>query len=335
MSPTTVPGLANVREISAGYEHTCALTADGAVWCWGSNSNGQLGVAPPNEGKAVIAGEVTVYDCGATGCGPPEGTAPKPESRATPVRTAIAHAKHLSAGSFHTCAIVETDVVDCWGSNGNGELGGGPPVESHSAPQRVVGLEHVVQVAASKDFTCALSASEGVRCWGGTSHTTFPTLKDVVQIATKFDATCALLKDGDVWCWGINDVGQLGDGTHARRAGPTKVINLGEQTEIAVGMSHACARGKDSLVRCWGQNYHDELGDDRQQGGLGNRSQPDLVPELGEASALYAGFTHTCATMKDRSIRCWGDGGSGQLGNGAPILRSWDVRPHSFQVVQQ
>ena len=111
-SPVTVTGIANATAISAGFSHTCALLGDGSIRCWGDNGEGQLG----------------------------DGTRIR---RVTPVAVTGLHAPALtvSAGSAaHTCAVLETGGVDCWGLNNDGQLGDGTFGTNRLTPVAVVGL---------------------------------------------------------------------------------------------------------------------------------------------------------------------------------------------------
>jgi alpha-tubulin suppressor-like RCC1 family protein len=93
----------------------------------------------------------------------------------------------LSAGSSHTCAVVESGDVFCWGRNLYGQLGDGTLTQRETTPVQVSGLTGVSELGA------------------GLWH------------------TCALTEAGEVFCWGHNDHGQLGDGTTTDRARPVKL----------------------------------------------------------------------------------------------------------------
>lgn len=126
-----------VRAIAAGKDHTCALTADGQVKCWGSNAHGQLGDG------SIIDQNIPVTVKGLTNV------------------TAIA------AGAWHTCALTATGGVKCWGENSDGRLGDGTTI-NHNTLVDVAGLSKgIVAIAAGGGgHTCALTAQGGVKCWG-------------------------------------------------------------------------------------------------------------------------------------------------------------------------
>lgn len=130
----------------------------------------------------------------------------------------------ITAGKYHTCALLEDETVRCWGYNAYGQLGDGSTTDS-TTPVPVSGLSGAAQIAA------------------GTNH------------------TCALLEDGTARCWGQNNNGQLGDGSTVHRTTPVAVIGLSGATQVAAGINHTCAVLEDGTVLCWGGNHNGQLGD--------------------------------------------------------------------------
>ena len=151
-APVDVIGLSTgVLAVSAGANHTCALTAAGGVKCWGYNGYGQLGNG--NYGNA-------------------------PQSTPVGVSGLSIGVSAISSGVFHTCALTTVGGVKCWGDNGAGELGNGTNSGPQSCayepcsttPVDATGLASgVAAVSAGNGRTCALTTAAGVKCWGGTS----------------------------------------------------------------------------------------------------------------------------------------------------------------------
>src|SRR5262245_32478273 len=169
----------------------------------------------------------------------------------------------LSAGLSHTCAILVSSDVVCWGENADGQLGDGSTTR-HNTPVRVRGLEEgVIAIGAGGDFTCAL------------------------------------VEAGTVRCWGSNAEGQLGDGSGADSHSPVMVAGLmGAVTAIAVGGSHACALTESGGVFCWGHNNAGQVG-----GSESRYYSAHALPELsGGVIAIAAGWSHTCALTESKKV---------------------------------
>ena len=144
--------------------------------------------------------------------------------------------------------------------------------------------------------------------------------------------TCAILDDGDLKCWGFGDYGQLGQGNRDNLGdGPGEmgdalaVVDLGfdrSAIQITAGAYHTCALLDNYTVKCWGegrngalgQGSRDNIGDD--PGEMGDALAPIDLGTRRTAKSIFAGQYHTCAVLDDESIKCWGYGGNGRLGQG-------------------
>jgi len=189
-----VPGVVNAIAVAAGDEHSCAVQQDGRLLCWGDNHFGQLGHGiaehhffPPRPvplaGKALSVSAGRRHTCallddrtvqcwgngfeGQLGDGltkdsltPVRVVAPEPGSGTSPLE----HVAAITAGSQHTCALLENGKVYCWGSNALGQLG---RAEGKIAARPVFsGLTDVVAVAAGGWHTCAIRAGGVTTCVG-------------------------------------------------------------------------------------------------------------------------------------------------------------------------
>jgi len=198
--PVDVSGLTSgVASVSAGGNHSCAVTTTGGAKCWGFNAFGELGDNSNTNRKVPV----NVF-------GLTSGVAA------------------ISAGGTHTCALTTTGGVKCWGDNASGELGNGSNINS-KIPVDVTGLTSgVAAVSAGTDHTCALTTTGGVKCWGsdvsgelgdGTNTDSNVPVdvsglsSGVTAVSAGTDHTCALAALGALKCWGSNASGQLGDGT--------------------------------------------------------------------------------------------------------------------------
>jgi alpha-tubulin suppressor-like RCC1 family protein len=300
-----VAGVSGAVAVVAGDAHACALLGTGKVRCWGSHGNGQLGLGSAADSAPHFAAAEVVG-----------------------ISTAVA----ISAGALHTCAVLASGAVQCWGLNSSGQLGDGTNIQ-RIAPANVEGLSGIIAVRAGLNFTCALTQGGLVKCWGansngqlgnGTTASLVP--RNVAGVSAVTELTAAalgqfaavVLADGTAQAWGLNTYGQLGDGTTTFRPQAVGVMGLKAATSIRAGAYHACARLGDGSVKCWGYNYYGQLGDTTTT----NRTLPVAAAEVSSATQLATGNNHTCAALQDGSLKCWGQNGFGQLGNETSINAS-------------
>lgn len=308
-----------VTQVVAGGMHSCALTTDGAVRCWGDNRFGQLG-STANSGT--------------------ESPNPSPLAVQGLDNNVVA----ITAGGSHTCALTMAGAVRCWGLNNYGQLGSitnSGAYTPNPIPLNVQGLnDGIVAIAAGRHNTCALTSGGTVRCWGwnyygqigGTANNgtgeANPVPFDVqglhsgaVAIAVGSGQTCALTTTAEVRCWGSNSSGELGttvnSGTFNPNPSPLEVQGLDSGvTAIAAGDAHTCALTATGEVRCWGGNYSGQLGNLANYETNNPNATPLEVQGIGgEVVAITAGAKHTCAqSTVGPPVRCWGYNHYGQLG---------------------
>jgi alpha-tubulin suppressor-like RCC1 family protein len=320
--------LRDIRQVEAGWSHTCALTVDGRVLCWGPDSSIPFVVPELGPGvKAIKAG--ADHTCAITASGDVACWG----RRGTPTRVAGLNetATTLAAGYAHTCALLATDVVKCWGSNTQGQLGDGTTID-RTIPVTVGSLgTDVVAISAAYDNSCALLGSGVVKCWGengwgqvgdGTTVnrsapvTVTGLAAGIAAIDVGYSHTCAITGDGKVQCWGNNGAGQLGDGTQNSSSTPVSVIGLATSAKaVSAGAAFTCSITDNDAVFCWGDNSRAALGTDQPF----LSTAPVSIAALGSSVAqLSTGWNHACAVMKAGTVICWGENGGGQLGIGLP-----------------
>ena len=345
---------APVTAIALGLEHSCAILDGGRVKCWGANDYGQLGLGdkaerggdskdmgaslpvvdlgPGRTAKAVAVavnhtcalldndrvkcwgrnfGNLGYGDTNERGSTPGTMGANLPYVDLGPGRTV----KSLSAGAAHTCALLDTNEVKCWGLNNLGQLGIGSTLLRGDGPN---------QMGAS---LLAVDLGPG---------------RTVKSLVAGYTHNCVILDTDAVKCWGANSNGNLGIGSASLGMGdapnelgnklPTADLGSGRVAKLlAASEVHSCAVLDDDTLKCWGGNFDWQLGlgDTLSRGDAPNEmgnSLPTVYLGVGLA-ATAAGRYHTCAVISSGLLKCWGDNAAGQLGLGDTIDRGTPFNP--------
>lgn len=294
--------MAGAAQISSGDMDTCAITFAGGLKCWGANGYGQLG-----DGTTI--------------------------TRSVPVDVLglSSGVSEVSAGWYHTCALMSYGSVKCWGWNAWGQVGDGSHGNAYSSPANVSNLSGVIQISAGAEHSCALMNYGGVKCWGDNYYGELGdgswvdryTPVDVLNLTSGVRAissgkyhTCALMNNGSLKCWGWNPSGQVGDGNHNNQINyPVDVSGLsGGVIQVSAGAEHTCALLNYGIVKCWGKNSYGQLGDNTWN----DKYTPTIAVVLSASvNAISSGENHTCALTNYGGIKCWGWNIFGQLGNGS------------------
>ncbi|MCX6445190.1 MAG: hypothetical protein NTY85_06650 [Actinobacteria bacterium] len=236
----------------------------------------------------------------------------------------------FSTLTYHTCVLLNSTAVKCWGNNGNGQLGDGTTTQRNT-PVTVSGLSAGVSaIVAGYDHSCAVLYTGAAKCWGrnssgqlGNGTTTSSStpvdvsgLSDVSAMAASQSNTCALLRTGAVKCWGSG--GRTGDGTSNQRSTPVDVSGLSSGViAIASGFNHTCAVLSTGAVSCWGDN------DGSQSGNGGGGTSPKAISGLGaSAIAIAASEKNTCVLLVTGAVNCWGQNGYGGTGAAPSVAKS-------------
>jgi alpha-tubulin suppressor-like RCC1 family protein len=310
---TAAAGLSRVVQVRSGAYHSLALKSDQTVVAWGENGAGQLGIGAGVTRSAYFA--------------------------AVPGLTGVAS---VSAGDYHSLALMGDGTIRSWGLNSDGQGGNGSFDSTHPTPVSVTGISGAVAIAAGGRHSLALLANGTVLAWGANdsgqlgdgSLTPRPApvpvagLTGVIAIAAGGAHSLAIRIDGSVLAWGNNDFGQLGDGTVARRLTPVRVSALGTGVGlIAAGANHSLAVKVGGDLYTWGAGGNGQLGD----GSISNRNIPfqvcapaavNCVPT--KVVAIAGGARHSAALDSTGKLFAWGDNYYGQVGN-----RSGNFNPQS------
>jgi len=335
--------------------HTCALTASGAAYCWGINTEGQLGTATGLE------------------CGERCSTIPAPVDGGLSFQT-------LSAGTYHTCGLTASGTAYCWGSYGR--LGADSATRNACSstayaggcpyPVPVAGGLTFKSISAGHDHTCGVTTAGAAYCWGsaiggelGVDSATVATKCQTVwgcskpvpvsggitftSVSAGNGLSCGVTAWGAAWCWGTNRSGELGIGTAAGPdhcgAFPGDSLSSCSLVPVAVASgltfstvtaltASACGLTTAGIAYCWGINH----------GLLGSAVPPDTFASRpvrvgGELTftSIAGGLQYVCAVTGTAVAVCWGDGDNGVLGDGTTSLLSTTpgevAGGHTFQAL--
>jgi alpha-tubulin suppressor-like RCC1 family protein len=323
-------------DVQASGDHTCAVTRDGKVYCWGRAEEGQLGVDPLS--YRCVGGSVYCHR--------------------TPLLVEMPPMSAVGVGSLSTCAASSTQGY-CWGKNSNGQFGNGQtfgdiepllvPVRANATAIRggaahlcslvagsvwcagynmegqvgnmsvaqqanaLVVMSNATAISLGASTSCAINNAKQLLCWGrnfyrtidpaNTAIKTFPTLvagvSNIDSVAVGADHIC-IVSAGTLNCRGLNTSGQIGNGQTNNMNQPQPLTLVGGVTdvvEVSASGNHTCARQSNGDVYCFGEKY---------------LATPTKVAS--GASRITSGQSHDCGLF-DGVVQCWGDQLYGQLGN--------------------
>ena len=303
--PFIWPGGAAVSHVAIGTSHTCATTSVAELYCWGSDSSGQLGVGSQGDRRTFP----------------------------TLVSAAVSFSG-VTTGRAHTCGISvpspDSTYVYCWGANDRGQLGDSSNMQ-RSVPVSVAPRIGFSSVTAGKDHTCAIATATGLAyCWG---DNTYGQLGDsstsarnspvpvagghtFIEISAGGNHTCGVTPALTAYCWGQNADGELGDSSTTQRIVPVLVAGGLGLVRIAVGSEFSCALASDATEYCWGRNLEGQLG----IGSLMSHSTPQQLGGTSNPTEVVGGDRQACAIVGGTGY-CWGVNPFGVLGDGTTITR--------------
>lgn len=314
--------------IAAGTYRTCAILVGGTVRCWGNNQSGQLGLGHTTTiGDNELPSSVDIVDVGGV-------------------------VTNIVMGEVHTCALLDTGKVRCWGPNNWGQIGyaNSNPIGDNEHPYTAGDVNiggNAVQLTAGANHTCALLDTGAVTCWGnnpvgqlgygntlviGDNETpasagTVNVGGAVTQITAGTNHTCALLNTGNVRCWGSGQGGVLGYGNTTTIGNVQLPYTAGDifiggsVSRISSGDGFNCAHLISGSVRCWGLNTSGQLGLGHTNS-IGDNELPASVGDISVGSPftqIFTGSSSACALLANGKLRCWGNNSFGVLGYGPSV----------------
>ena len=330
-----IGGRLRFTSVSAGQDFTCAVTPLRTAYCWGRNVAGALGNGTTTNSTTPVAVSL-------------------------PVGVLL---DSVSAGQDHACGLSSTGAIYCWGGNDLGQLGTGN-TNPQTTPQLVSVTPAAIftQVAAAAKFTCAVTTTNLILCWGlnfqgqlgnatnvGT-NTPNPSPLEVLggpfrAVSATQGHACSLIngsgQDGFVACWGLNDQAQLG-----RAGGNFPPFDENAQliqgsvpySTVSAGFRFTCAIEQGTAIAdCWGLNDVGQLGTTT----LGSfQSSPVSVSGGLTFTQVSAGSGLACGVVTGSKGYCWGDNTFGQLGIGSSVAVPTPPQPQlvsgnlSFEMIE-
>lgn len=251
-------------------------------------------------------------------------TPPEPELALATAAVPLAFYQ-VSAGAGYTCGVTTDNRAYCWGT---GLLGDGSTWNPGTRPVAVAGGLRFHAVSVGNTHACGITTDNRAYCWGENSGgqlgngTTTNRLRPVLvaggrrfsQVDAGSSHSCGLsYPDKRAYCWGTNTDGALGNGTVTRRLTPVAVVGARQFRQVSAGWNHTCAVTPTDVAYCWGTNRSGEAGDGST---FNQRLRPVLVAGGLKFRQVDAAYRFTCGVTTSYRAFCWGDGRSGQMGNG-------------------
>lgn len=293
-----------VVELRLGSETHCALLATPGWSCWGSNAQGQFGVATP-----------------ATSLEP------------TPIVFTGDSLKLARFGGEFSCGTTMGELA-CWGAADRGQLG--PSVTTNTFFATPISLpDDVREFALGRDHACAVTATMGVWCWGAGTEgqlgnldsrdSAFPVrvplddafvaessnVDNTVSLALGETHSCAQAGP-EIRCWGGDEFGQLGQPNRNSALG---IYTVEAQGTLQAGANHTCALSPiiddmddmGGVAQCWGDNDKSQLQSPAES------PRGPVTVGVAPITSIGLGIEHSCA-LSEGQVLCWGSATQGQLG---------------------
>jgi alpha-tubulin suppressor-like RCC1 family protein len=319
----TIQVMEHWYEVSAGFDHACAVNLDRQPFCWGTNALGSLGNSYSHK-----CNPADIFPCSSL-----------------PVPVLGNHRFEVIAAGpgGHSCGLTANGFAYCWGNNFHGALGTNSQRDQCGSfcswtPHPVWGNIAYRSLTAGRYFTCALTPDSRPHCWG--SHEdgsigagpdpvrcidykcTVPVPVASAQLYQSIAKTaaagsmCAISLSGDTYCWGAMASALPGavPGCRGLSCSTAPVIIPGaiKLRSVVVGSNFFCGLTENNGVYCWGSNYFGQFGN--------GASTPERtgIPVRGASGMTFvelsAGSSHVCGHQVDGNVYCWGDNHFGQLG---------------------
>ncbi|HRI64102.1 MAG TPA: EGF domain-containing protein [Polyangium sp.] len=302
-TPTPIAGdMSDWTSISAGSTHVCALRADGSLYCWGSNTRGQIGDGTTN--NAIL-----------------------------PTLVSAGPWVAVSAGTDFTCGLRMDHTLWCWGLNTSRQLGDTTTTQRMTPTQEITMATDWAAIGAGNAYTCAMKMDGTRYCWGTNSlgqgadgTTTGITMPKACDMETDWGTNielgdllgCAQKKTGALYCWGDGSSGQTGlPGDESPKLAPAQVGQATDWISISSGFRFTCGVRQSGELHCWGANARAAAG----MGFVADRLDPTNVSADTDWERVDVQLDNGCGLRTGGNLYCWGRNAFGHLGDGTNITR--------------
>jgi alpha-tubulin suppressor-like RCC1 family protein len=301
-----------ITQITAGWNHTCALDSAGQAYCWGLNNSGRLGIGNNTDSNVpllVKLGYLIYFGGTPTNLGlyPSSNNTKLTNTELRVMTPAVSGSATVNITLHSTTTNITHNILNQAYTFTN------PPAPT------------ITQVNPNTGSVNG-NSSTNIQI---TNLSNLKLVDDFTQITASNLHTCALDSTGKAYCWGWNSSGQLGTGNATyysnvpvavQSNNPTDAFYGKTITQITAGWYHTCALDSAGQAYCWGRNNSGQLG----TGNTTSSNVPVAIKADDPTDALYsktitqitAGWGHTCALDSTGQAYCWGENNYGQLGNG-------------------
>ena len=334
-TPVAVSGISSATQIAAGYESACALLGSGSIKCWGSGSHGDLGDGTGDSSgtpvsvsgittatqvtfgffhACAVLADTTVKCWGMNENGGALGGGTTDAGSSLPLTVVgLTGVSKVAAGYFHSCALMLTATVKCWGNNWGGSLG-----------------------------------NPNTWLYAGVTDVLYVT--DAVQLTSGAFNPCVRLTNGTVKCWGYNNDGQVGNGTTDVATTAVTVAGISDAIQISAsvgdggdGSGYVCVLRSNFAIKCWGDNRSGQLGDGSKTnrlspvdftGALLVTPEPPALSTLPDSPTRSTSASISITGAADASFSCSVDGASYSTCTSPVRLSGLADGSHSLKVKQ-
>ena len=328
-------------QVATNGSHTVTLKVDGTVWCYGNNTNGELGngtttysdepvqaifpdgtviiqVVAGENFSAALDSEGNVWTWGANDYKQLGNSNIDYATTPTKVEN-LSNITKIAAGTYSVLAINENKEVYGWGLNSNGELGIGSYTNKVANPTKAKYIADVIDISVGKNHSILLKTTgevyvTGLNIYGqlGNNDTSIKKvdtftkvegLTGIARISATDSANIVSTINGKVYTWGLNIYGELGLGDKVNKYEPTLVSDIENIVQVEGGKNHSILLDKNGNVYTSGSNKYGQLG-------IGINVEKltfTKIDSLNDVMTISAGNTYTAVAKTDGTVWGFGD----------------------------